>query len=99
MAAIRVAAVPTAVLIGTPQAITISGTRKEPPETPTIPEPNPVMIAAGNATHRLIWKVLTLDLILIIPKRFAFSESILSEAGINMIAPAAASMAAKIIFR
>jgi hypothetical protein len=46
--AIRTDAVPTAACIGTPQASTISGTRKEPPETPTIPAANPVTTATTS---------------------------------------------------
>ena len=47
-------AVPTAIRMGTPHANTISGTRNDPPETPTIPEKKPVVIAKGTASHKFM---------------------------------------------
>ena len=41
--------VPTAIFMGTLQARTINGTRKEPPDTPTIPAKKPDKIMAGSA--------------------------------------------------
>ncbi|BBO86432.1 hypothetical protein DSCO28_69980 [Desulfosarcina ovata subsp. sediminis] len=68
VAAIKVDAVPTAVCMGTPQAKTISGTRKEPPETPTIPEPKPVSIVTGSAIHKFTPYISEPDRIRITPK-------------------------------
>ena len=46
-------AVPTASFMGMPQARTINGIRKDPPETPTMPATKPVASAKGVATQRL----------------------------------------------
>jgi hypothetical protein len=46
--------VPTAMRMGTPTASTIRGTRKEPPDIPTIPETKPVINTMGMNTNILI---------------------------------------------
>jgi len=99
VAAISVDAVPTAVRIGTPHANTISGTRKDPPETPAIPEAKPVKIVIGNATHKLTPYSSVPDRIWIMPKCLFPSKVRSSETGISMTAPAKSNIKANISFK
>lgn len=97
--AIKVDAVPTAVCMGTPQAKTISGTRKDPPETPTIPEPKPVKIVTGIATHKLTLYTSAKHRIRM-TQNFLFSVKVrCSDTGISMTIPAISNIAANISFK
>lgn len=48
----KVVDVPTAICIGIFMVKSIKGTKKEPPETPTIPEINPVSKTTGIVINR-----------------------------------------------
>ena len=99
VAAIREDAVLTAVRMDAPHARTISGTRKDPPETPTMPEPNPVSNVTGITVKRWTVRGSLEEVRVMVPARLCAGKSRFSLMGMSMSAPATASITAKIIFR